>query len=1321
MKSFRAQSNRHSVSCLAGFQSVDVARGSSPRYVRFPFCTCSIIQALNIPGSERSFLAKNPHFLAKTISRRGQPPKRFSLISPRAAIATSSDVMGVINEFTIDDGIKLKVRAHGAEVGTPAHVQLEVCNCNVDSLLLHWGALQSGNGAWIVPGNLPDGSKVKHGAVQSPFKKSGDTASLKVVFDDLSINAIEFVLVDRNRNRWFKMNNSNLRIDVPPPSLKVSNYDIPEELVGVQAYLRWERKGRQNYSPEHEKVEYEAARKELQLELAQGVSITQLKARLLGGGSEKVDSSTVSKSDDNRVKPQEEIGEIKVLGKNLMAKVNRKTWSAEELLSRYTLDASVGLGSSLPPQEPTTLQKAAKNLEAADNDEVIVKKFFKVGGDELLVLATRPEGKSRIHIGTGFKEDLVIRWAVSKDKEREWMSPSETLVPAESTSLGGTVETQFIKGFAGDISLQGVTLNLGDNKFIGLPFVLRSGNTWHKDNGSDYYLPIKPVVKNTVKVATDGKGIAKAFLDDVATQERDAEKSLMHRYNIATELTERAKNEGTLALVGILAWLRYMATRQLVWNKNYNVKPREISAAQDRMTLLLQRIFLEQPEKRELVRLIMATVGRGGQGDVGQRIRDEILVIQRENDCKGGMMEEWHQKLHNNTSPDDVIICEALLNYIKTGFNMDVYWKTLNENGVTKERMLSYDRPVRSEPKFRADQKDGLIRDLTNYLRTLKAVHSGADLESAVQNCLGYMAQGRRHMGGLKIEPIIGLPPVLPSLLYFVLEHVEDKNVLSLLEGLLEARRELRPTLLKPHERLRDIIFLDLALESTVRTAVERGLESISERGPAEIATIVSIVVENLALSSDSNEELVYCLKDWYLVLDIINKKADNWALRTKAVLDRTKLALQDKAEYFQNILQPTADYLGSVLGVEEWAVQIFTEEMIRSGSAAALSQLLNRLDPVIRKEATMGSWQVISPVSVKGYVEVIDGLDQVQEKVYKRPTILVSGRVKGEEEIPEGVVAVLTPDMPDVLSHVSVRARNSKVCFATCFDSSVFSDLRHKDMKALAVSVSTNADLSYHAIGDSDIFSANSVEESTTPTPRITLKKKEFLGKYAVSSKDFNLDLSRNIANLMGKLPSWIRLPTSVAVPFGVFEKVLTESVNKDVASEIAIMNKHLYEGDYSKLTDIRKTVLRLEAPPALIHEIEEVMKSSGMPWPGDESEERWKQAWTAIKRVWASKWNERAYFSTRKTNIDHSDLCMAVLVQEIIQADYAFVIHTTNPSTGDETEIYAEVVKGLGETLVGAYSGRALSFVTKKSDMKNPKVPAYPSTWLEFIALKV
>jgi hypothetical protein len=91
---------------------------------------------------------------------------------------------------------------------------------------------------------------------------------------------------------------------------------------------------------------------------------------------------------------------------------------------------------------------------------------------------------------------------------------------------------------------------------------------------------------------------------------------------------------------------------------------------------------------------------------------------------------------------------------------------------------------------------------------------------------------------------------------------------------------------------------------------------------------------------------------------------------------------------------------------------------------------------------------------------------------------------------------------------------------------------------------------------------------------------------------------------------------------------------------------------------------------------------------------------------QVWASKWNERAYFNTRKVKLDHAYLSMAVLVQEIVSADYAFVIHTINPSSGDRSEIYAEVVKGLGETLVGAYPGRALSFVCNKDDLNSPKV---------------
>jgi alpha-glucan,water dikinase len=103
------------------------------------------------------------------------------------------------------------------------------------------------------------------------------------------------------------------------------------------------------------------------------------------------------------------------------------------------------------------------------------------------------------------------------------------------------------------------------------------------------------------------------------------------------------------------------------------------------------------------------------------------------------------------------------------------------------------------------------------------------------------------------------------------------------------------------------------------------------------------------------------------------------------------------------------------------------------------------------------------------------------------------------------------------------------------------------------------------------------------------------------------------------------------------------------------------------------------------------------------------WDLAWRTICRVWASKWNERAYLSRRARGVPHADLFMAVLVQQVVEAEYAFVIHTTNPLTGNADELYAEVVLGMGETLVGNHPGRALGFVCRKSDL-SLEIQSYP-----------
>jgi hypothetical protein len=45
---------------------------------------------------------------------------------------------------------------------------------------------------------------------------------------------------------------------------------------------------------------------------------------------------------------------------------------------------------------------------------------------------------------------------------------------------------------------------------------------------------------------------------------------------------------------------------------------------------------------------------------------------------------------------------------------------TPQAQGVTRERLASYDRPVRDEPAFSTAQAPGLRRDLAEYLQTLK-------------------------------------------------------------------------------------------------------------------------------------------------------------------------------------------------------------------------------------------------------------------------------------------------------------------------------------------------------------------------------------------------------------------------------------------------------------------------------------------------------------------------------------------------------------------------------------------------------------------------
>ena len=133
--------------------------------------------------------------------------------------------------------------------------------------------------------------------------------------------------------------------------------------------------------------------------------------------------------------------------------------------------------------------------------------------------------------------------------------------------------------------------------------------------------------------------------------------------------------------------MRYSAIRKLDWQRKANTRPSELASSQRNLTISLVNLLNNANKdglvnNTVLIRGILGNMGKGG--DNGQRIRDEILQILhrgnirhrlKEPDAKGSTenyYEQWHQKLHNNTTPDDIGICEAVIAFNETN-NMAKY------------------------------------------------------------------------------------------------------------------------------------------------------------------------------------------------------------------------------------------------------------------------------------------------------------------------------------------------------------------------------------------------------------------------------------------------------------------------------------------------------------------------------------------------------------------------------------------------------------------------------------------------------------------------
>ena len=285
-------------------------------------------------------------------------------------------------------------------------------------------------------------------------------------------------------------------------------------------------------------------------------------------------------------------------------------------------------------------------------------------------------------------------------------------------------------------------------------------------------------------------------------------------------------------------------------------------------------------------------------------------------------------------------------------------------------------------------------------------------------------------------------------------------------------------------------------------------------------------LLQNLALSIEENEEVCYCLKAWQELDNEVKyggHPSKDQALRAMAVVERIQRALADISDLTVNSLAEISTTLGNAFGCDDWAVQLFAEEVVRGGPAFAVSLVLSNVEQNLRATADLGAWQVISPVeTVVGKLVLVPDLHTVADKVYDEPTVLLAARVTGEEEIPLGAVGILSSDAPDVLSHLSVRCRNVKALFGACYEPEPLEQLAELAGEYISIHTTAAGSVTWEKVDGDEL--ASSLSDASAPMKVLSVTKPTWCKQWSIGIGEFRDGVvgakSKNLANLRGKLP---------------------------------------------------------------------------------------------------------------------------------------------------------------------------------------------------------
>jgi alpha-glucan, water dikinase len=949
-------------------------------------------------------------------------------------------------------------------------------------------------------------------------------------------------------------------------------------------------------------------------------------------------------------------------------------------------------------------------------------------------------------------ERFSLHWAtktIDSEQKDQWIMAPDALKPDGTKEFGDGIASRTMFDESGRMVFKAKKKDLKNVREICA--ILTRGEEWlHSDEGD-----IKALTQDPKLIVKESNGTNSGFdasqdpsmsvLKKVCDFEAGNNRNLFSRICLLNDVLEDAKecNEKGMGLV--LAWLRLSSTKQLPWYEGHNYQGKDMAHLQKVIASRLANVAAKHEDgtSRQYARMAMQFVARGGGN--GDDIRLGILNIMREHGIKEGhrpgiedpFIAQWHQKLHSNTTPDDIKICEAYLHFLHTG-NWDDFWTHLWDNAkLTREDLAGMKAGWRTEgisgPACHLPQ---MIGSFKHYLWILKTTHGGADVDTAMGFAQGKLSDEARNG---------------------VWDIINNRNEHWIPGKIVEVRKLMLSNWKHDGEPDRDVVMLDAALEKFFRTKVEQidfhALDQDSKLSMLELA------IENVTLTGESEnmqKSLDYfrraqgeeCGPRW----------SESWALTMKAALDNVTCAIAKDMDALCEISNTTARKIASVSknSVSDSYLMNFGEEVVRGHALFVAAGLANASFGDARNACKNKSPWLISAngespdlLSKCAGKVLIKNLEDAQGEDFTKqndaiPIVFFSEKLGGLEDIPKGVSAVITKTPVDVLSHVAIRARNTGAFLASVQSDEIWEELINKKFEFVSVSKSIDGNsVEFSAVKEVEarrvLLSSSSSNKGSTattvgdddgtnnsisvPKPKATRKLVVFPDAYAqgvVGGKSQSLASSAKVAKAAGCV-----VPVSFALPFGSFEKALKKDPETkkalDQCLKIAASTVKTNDIDLRReaLAMARKVVSEgLELPDDFAQELESAVAETSSSTTS-ENKISVDELWSSITGVWASKWTERAFNSRIAVGIKETDLSVAVLNMELCDAKYAFVLHSKDPTDESDDDIMCgEICVGLGEALVGNDPGRALGFRMNKKTKEVLEITSQPSKPVRYIS---